>query len=262
MFDVVSWTTNVLWPKVWSPRTLVLLSLGFLHHLFKAFLGDDPGLRMAISIFIFDMMIYNVLCLVFHGLFYDGGPLGKAHSAKKFNPRQPSAAMVAREFRRTQLNLAIGAAYDAACHHALLSRGAAPPCSAAWSCLLFVLFFFWYDVHFHFTHRLLHWKPLWTRIHYIHHQSTNPDPWSAMSFHGVEGALYFSCFLLALARPLGASPAHFVFLVVLVTYTPLFGHLGFGVYGGSRTHYLHHTEKDVNFGAWFMVADIACGTLK
>ena len=75
-------------------------------------------------------------------------------------------------------------------------------------------------------------------------------------------ARYFSVLLLALARGLDCAPGHFVFLYVLVTYTPLFGHLGYGVYGGSCTHYLRHKETDVNFGAWFMIADIACGTLK
>ena len=41
-------------------------------------------------------------------------------------------------------------------------------------------------------HRLLHWKPLYKHVHYLHHKNVNPNPWSGMAMHPVEIVIYLS----------------------------------------------------------------------
>src|SRR5437868_3648097 len=45
---------------------------------------------------------------------------------------------------------------------------------------------FIHDTWFYWTHRLMHWKPLFRVMHAVHHQSHNPTPWAAFSFHPSE----------------------------------------------------------------------------
>ena len=36
-----------------------------------------------------------------------------------------------------------------------------------------------HDAYFYWTHRLLHWRPLYRFAHHVHHRSTSPTPWAA-----------------------------------------------------------------------------------
>ena len=54
------------------------------------------------------------------------------------------------------------------------------------------LMYMWADFHFYWTHRLLHTQMLYKTVHKVHHQSFNPDPFSGLSMHWVESAIYFS----------------------------------------------------------------------
>ena len=55
-----------------------------------------------------------------------------------------------------------------------------------------VLMYIWGDFHFYWTHRLLHTQMLYKAVHKVHHQSFNPDPFSGLSMHWFESAIYFS----------------------------------------------------------------------
>lgn len=119
--------------------------------------------------------------------------------------------------------------------------------------LMLVLVFF-HAVHFYIFHRLLHVKPLYRTVHYLHHQNINPGPWSGLAMHPVEHLLYFSGVLLLWVIP--ATPVHVLYFVILVALAPVEGHCGFGkmVIGRSNFttdgyyHYLHHKFFRVNFG--------------
>jgi Delta7-sterol 5-desaturase len=57
-----------------------------------------------------------------------------------------------------------------------------------------------HDGWFYWTHRLLHWRPLYKHVHYIHHKSTAPTAYTGYSFHLLEALIVFAnevlvCFL-------------------------------------------------------------------
>jgi len=125
-----------------------------------------------------------------------------------------------------------------------------------------IAFFIWLIIlppalsaHFYFVHRLLHWPPLFKRVHKLHHNNIHIGPWSGMSMHPVEHILYISSVLI-----------HFVFashpvIVLLHLFTrclaPAFSHSGFEkVIIKNKTvtesadfhHQLHHKYFECNYG--------------
>lgn len=59
---------------------------------------------------------------------------------------------------------------------------------AAW-CVLILDYL--HDAWFYWTHRLLHWKPLYIHVHYMHHRSKAPSAFTGYSFHVLEAVLVF-----------------------------------------------------------------------
>jgi sterol desaturase/sphingolipid hydroxylase (fatty acid hydroxylase superfamily) len=139
------------------------------------------------------------------------------------------------------------------------ARGIAPVTSwqraPVYCTILLLLLVFVHALHFYWSHRGLHWEPLYRRIHYLHHQNINPGPWSGLAMHPLEHVVYFSGVLLLWIIP--ATPLHVIYFVMLVGLAPADGHCGFGkmVLGryemdtDNYYHYLHHKFFRVNFGS-------------
>jgi len=129
----------------------------------------------------------------------------------------------------------------------------------------FFLIPFWREFHFYWIHRLIHWKPLYKKIHYLHHLNVNPGPWSGMSMHPVEHLIYFSVLLIHWIVP--SHPLHLLFNSQLTALTPAGGHHGFEgpilngkLPTGSYFHYLHHRYFKYNFGEVTLPLDKWFGT--
>lgn len=124
--------------------------------------------------------------------------------------------------------------------------------SPVWFVVLMLLVPFWREFHFYWIHRLIHWKPLYDRIHYLHHYNINPGPWSGLAMHPIEHLLYFSVTLIHWIVP--SHPLHFLFNAQHTALTPAAGHTGFEgdldrkLNFGSYFHYLHHRHFDCNYG--------------
>jgi ferredoxin-NADP reductase/sterol desaturase/sphingolipid hydroxylase (fatty acid hydroxylase superfamily) len=121
-----------------------------------------------------------------------------------------------------------------------------------WFVTLFLLIPLWRELHFYLIHRLIHWKPLYDKIHYLHHYNINPGPWSGLAMHPVEHLLYFSVVLIHWVVP--SHPLHFLFNSQHTALTPAPGHTGFEgkifkyLSFGSYFHYLHHRLFECNYG--------------
>lgn len=120
--------------------------------------------------------------------------------------------------------------------------------------LQIVLLLTWLSSHFYFTHRMLHWEPLYNSVHSLHHKNVNFGPWSGLAMHPVEHLVYFSGVLLFWIIPshpfmtlytlmfyaLGTIPAHHGFDRIALgkdKYMP----------AGHYQHYLHHKYTRVNY---------------
>ncbi len=132
--------------------------------------------------------------------------------------------------------------------------------------LLLCVILLWQEAHFDLTHRLLHWRPLYRTVHYLHHKNVSIGPWSGISMHPVEHVIYFSCVLIFLIVP--SHPIHTMFLLQVATLGAGVGHTGFDkiVVTGKLTlpgeffHYLHHRHFECNYGTLLVPFDRWFGT--
>lgn len=131
-----------------------------------------------------------------------------------------------------------------------------------------------HDTYFYWTHRLMHFPPVYRWFHRIHHQSTNPSPWAAMSFHPLEavveaGIIVLVTFLIPV-HPLAIG----IFLLFMMLYN-VYGHLGYELYpkGFSKSlvgkwintsvnHNQHHVYFKGNYGLYFLFWDRLMGTIR
>jgi sterol desaturase/sphingolipid hydroxylase (fatty acid hydroxylase superfamily) len=111
-----------------------------------------------------------------------------------------------------------------------------------------------HELHFYCIHRMIHHPFLYKHVHSIHHNSVNPSPWSSLSMHPIEHALYWSGSLVHLI--IGSHPLVAVFHLQLAALGALVGHLGFhklelgcgkSLDTHAYAHYLHHKLFEVNY---------------
>jgi len=110
------------------------------------------------------------------------------------------------------------------------------------------------EVHNYWTHRLLHWKPLYRTVHYLHHKNVNVGPWSGVAMHPVEHLIDFAAALVFWIVP--SHPVMAIFMLQQALLAPATGHAGFDrlVVTGKLTlpsdyfHYVHHRYFECNYG--------------
>ncbi len=140
--------------------------------------------------------------------------------------------------------------------------------------LAFPLMFLIHDTYFYWTHRLMHHKKLFRWFHLVHHQSTNPSPWAAYSFHPLEAMVeagIFGVFLFTIP----ISPLHLVIFFFLMIVYNVYGHLGFELYpkgfnkhwigkwiNTSVNHNQHHQYFKGNYGLYFLWWDRWMNTIR
>ncbi|WP_428327363.1 sterol desaturase family protein [Mucilaginibacter sp.] len=120
-----------------------------------------------------------------------------------------------------------------------------------------------HDTYFYWTHRLMHWKPLFKWVHKTHHLSINPTPFAAYSFHPIEAVVEIGIIpLIAFTIPYHKSA-----LTIFSLYSLLLnvaGHLGYELFrkgfashwlfkwhNTSTHHNMHHRLVKCNYGLYF-----------
>lgn len=125
----------------------------------------------------------------------------------------------------------------------------------------------WVAFHFYWGHRLLHVGPLYRWVHSLHHRNVNVGPWSGISMHPVEHAIYFSSMLIHFVVP--SHPVLIMFHGYMLALSAIFGHTGFHemLLGKSRRvmlghfhHQLHHRYFECNYGSVDFPLDVWFGT--
>ncbi|MDE0304941.1 MAG: sterol desaturase family protein [Albidovulum sp.] len=132
-----------------------------------------------------------------------------------------------------------------------LAIGQNPVWFVAW----FALIPIWSSLHFYWVHRVLHWPPLYRFAHSLHHRNVTVGPWSGISMHPLEHAMYFSSVLIHVV--VASHPVHVLFHLYLEALNPAFSHSGFDglLYRdkkrmelGDFFHQLHHRYFECNYG--------------
>ena len=179
----------------------------------------------------------------------------------KFNPQYPERSMVLREFFRSVRGVLICSLMEVVTGTLFKYKYLPSSLCLTWMCetaprdlkissllFIFVLLYLWGDMHFYWTHRMLHTRWLYKRVHKEHHQSYNPDPFAGLSMHWFESMVYFSAALfLSVCSPFWIVRLLYKALLIF----PLEGHSGHGTWKieSSHNHYIHHAKFNWNFGS-------------
>jgi sterol desaturase/sphingolipid hydroxylase (fatty acid hydroxylase superfamily) len=139
--------------------------------------------------------------------------------------------------------------------------------SWVWLAVLTLLVPVIHEFHFFCIHRLIHTPFLYKWVHSVHHNSVNPSPWSSLSMHPVEHALYFSTMFYHLIIP--SNPVIALYQLHVAGFGAVPGHVGFDKVEITDTtaldshayiHYLHHKYFEVNYGDGLIPIDRWIGT--
>ncbi len=157
-------------------------------------------------------------------------------------------------------------------HGLVVKTSAAWVRSPAWSVISLVLMLLVQDAWFYWSHRLMHTKLLFKRVHLTHHRSADPTALSAFSFSPAEALIQaMPCVLVVVLVP-AATWVTVVFLM-LTFLMSVIGHMGvelmpawlvqsgFGrVINTTTHHHMHHRSAQHNFGLYLRFWDRAFGT--
>jgi Delta7-sterol 5-desaturase len=124
-----------------------------------------------------------------------------------------------------------------------------------------------HETYYYWLHRWMHRPKVFKLLHKVHHDSNTTSPWTAFSFHPLEGLLQ------AIVLPLTIMfiPMHVYVLLTqltLMTFSSVVNHLEIEIYPanfhkhvlgkwmiGATHHSLHHKQFKYNFGLYFTFWD-------
>jgi lathosterol oxidase len=134
------------------------------------------------------------------------------------------------------------------------------------------VYLFIQDTYFYWTHRWMHHRRLFRYMHKVHHESRQPTPWAAFSFHPWEsilGAVVIPSLVFIVPIHVGAV----LFILVFMTLCSVLNHAGFEIYPDSwlrgfigrhfitaAHHNLHHSDYRCNLALYFRFWDKLMGT--
>jgi len=135
-----------------------------------------------------------------------------------------------------------------------------------------MIYLFAQDTWFYWTHRAMHWPPLFRLAHSVHHDSRRPTAWAAMSFHLIEavtGAVVIPALIFLVPIHIGMLGLVLAIKTVMgVTnrmgwemFPRWFVHSRFGNWVITASHHEHHHEEyRCNYGLYFRFWDNLCST--
>ena len=124
-----------------------------------------------------------------------------------------------------------------------------------------------HETYYYWLHRWMHHPKIFKTVHKVHHDSNITSPWTAFSFHPIEGffqALFLPVLLLLI-------PMHLYVLIIqltIMTFSSVINHLDIEIYPknfhkhflgrwliGATHHSLHHKQFRYNYGLYFTFWD-------
>ena len=124
-----------------------------------------------------------------------------------------------------------------------------------------------HETYYYWLHRWMHHPAVFRIVHKVHHDSNITSPWTAFSFHPLEGllqAVFLPLLLLFL-------PMHLYVIILqltIMTFSSVINHLDIELYPknfhknllgkwliGATHHSLHHKQFKYNYGLYFTFWD-------
>ncbi len=124
-----------------------------------------------------------------------------------------------------------------------------------------------HETYYYWLHRWMHLPRIFRLVHKVHHDSNITSPWTAFSFHPLEGilqALFLPVLLVVMPMQLYVLIIH----LTIMTFSSVINHLDIEVYPagfhknvigrwliGATHHSLHHKQFKYNYGLYFTFWD-------
>lgn len=123
-----------------------------------------------------------------------------------------------------------------------------------------------HETYYYWIHRWMHIPSVYKIVHKVHHDSKIASPFTAFSFHPIEGLLQ-AVFLPVMILIL---PVHFYIIIIqliIMTFSSVVNHLDIEIYPrekspfwskwviGATHHSLHHKQFKYNYGLYFTFWD-------
>ncbi|WP_018617369.1 sterol desaturase family protein [Segetibacter koreensis] len=124
-----------------------------------------------------------------------------------------------------------------------------------------------HETYYYWLHRWMHKPKVFRVLHKVHHDSNITSPWTAFSFHPLEGLLQ----AIILPLTIIIIPIHvfvLLFQLTIMTFSSVINHLEIETYPanfykhfigkwiiGATHHSLHHKQFRYNFGLYFTFWD-------
>mmetsp|Transcript_14728 Transcript_14728/g.46236 ORF Transcript_14728/g.46236 Transcript_14728/m.46236 type:complete len:175 (-) Transcript_14728:21-545(-) len=115
------------------------------------------------------------------------------------------------------------------------------------------------EVGFYYSHRLLHWKPLY-RFHKVHHAFAAPIALSALYSHPLEAFLSSTVAIIGVGFLVRMHLLHFLVSIVVGWGRTCYGHSGYAFPAGDGFHDKHHAINTGNYGV-LTILDRLHGTI-
>jgi Delta7-sterol 5-desaturase len=136
-----------------------------------------------------------------------------------------------------------------------------------WLLVSFFIALILHETYYYWLHRWMHNPKIFRMVHKVHHDSNITSPWTAFSFHPLEGmmqAIFLPLLLLFL-------PVHLYVILLqltIMTFSSVINHLDIEIYPkkfhrhylgrwliGATHHALHHKQFRYNYGLYFTFWD-------
>ena len=220
---------------------------------------------------------YLIPAGLFHVIFFSNSIEG--NDKRRIQQRKPTARSIRYEIRHSLVSVFLFAIFSTIVWQAV---------KAGWTAMYFVWsdYPWWtpiagfvaaivlHDAYFYWTHRLVHWPPLFPWMHAVHHKSLAPTPWAILSFQPLETIVQFGIFAIFVFF----VPLHPLTLLAYLLYDGVVnaaGHCGHEFISKKQkehwllkytmvvTHHdLHHSQFNCNFGQYFTIWDRMFGTFE
>ena len=233
---------------------------------------SQPFWFFVVTLVVFAVVIgrYLLIAGLFHGIFYLWFP--EKWKERKINQRAYKPGQFRKEVYWSTITAAIFAV-SGALTLLLWQKGWTKVYMEVydypiwWLPLSLLIALLVHETYYYWLHRWMHHPKVFRIVHKVHHDSNITSPWTAFSFHPIEGvfqALFLPLLLLVL-------PMHLYVLLIqltIMTFSSVVNHLDIEVYPknfyrhrlgrwliGATHHSLHHKQFKYNYGLYFTFWD-------